>query len=269
MATGVLHNIGNALNSVNTSSGVAVDRLHRMKIDSVGKLRELLERPSEPWSEIFSGDERGRMVLSFVQSLEEHLRQEREKVLIEMAALRSGVDHVNGIVAAQQEFAQASGLTEEQDASEAIDYALRLCEAEFMRHHVVVTRAYLPAPRVRMDRHKAVQILVNLLRNAKDSLVQSRESDRRVNVGVRMSQTGQVQCLVSDNGAGIAPENLGRVFTMGFTTKKDGHGFGLHNSVLTATSMGGSLQVESAGPGGGATFIFTLPGVDTRCEPEI
>jgi PAS domain S-box-containing protein len=259
MATGVLHNIGNALNSVNTSSGLVTNRLHRMKIESVGKLRELLERKSEPWSEIFSTDERGRMVLSFVESLDLHLRQEREKVLLEMKSLRAGVDHVNGIVASQQEFAQASDLTEEQDASEAIEYALRLCEGEFLQHQVVVIREYLPAPRVRMDRHKAVQILVNLLRNAREALVDSRASDRRVHVGVRVTQPGQVQCFVSDNGAGIAPEHLARVFTMGFTTKKDGHGFGLHNSMLTATSMGGELQLEHAGPGGGATFVLSLP----------
>jgi signal transduction histidine kinase len=68
-----------------------------------------------------------------------------------------------------------------------------------------------------------------------------------------------VHIVVSDNGVGIAPETLVRVFEHGFTTKKDGHGFGLHGAALTAQELGGTLSAASEGPGRGATFTLDLP----------
>jgi len=78
-------------------------------------------------------------------------------------------------------------------------------------------------------------------------------------VGVRVSVGGRVQIYVTDNGVGIAAENLTRVFAFGYTTKKAGHGFGLHSSALAAREMGGSLVAQSDGPGQGATFVLELP----------
>ena len=64
---------------------------------------------------------------------------------------------------------------------------------------------------------------------------------------------------VTDNGEGIPKENLTRIFQHGFTTKKTGHGFGLHSGSNAAREMGGSLNVRSDGTGTGATFILELP----------
>ena len=259
IATGVLHNIGNALNSVNTSAGLVSHSVRQLKIDSVGRLDELLRRDSEPWGVLFSQDPRGRKVTDFVRTLDLHLKQGRDRILQEIRTLRDGVEHINQIVAAQQEFARASGLAELQTPSETLDYALRLCEAELLRHQIAIVRDYQPAPPIRLERHKVVQILVNLIRNAKDSLARAGRDEKRVTVGIRTAGSGEVRYFVADNGAGIAAEDLPRLFTMGFTTKKEGHGFGLHNSALTASSLGGSLQAESDGPGCGAVFFLNLP----------
>ncbi len=259
IATGILHNIGNALNSVNTSAGVITDELDKMKIDSVARIAALLTADDEAWRPHFADDPRGRKTVDFIRSLHAHLHQTRGDVLREIRALRDGVDHVNQVVAAQQQFAHVSGVVEDFDLFDAADYALRLCETELLRHQIVVERDYQSAPRVRLERHKAVQIIVNLIRNAKDALSHAPSSEKRLRVGVRTAPDGRAQCFVADNGVGISPENLGRVFSMGFTTKKSGHGFGLHNSALTASSLGGTLTVESAGLGEGATFILTLP----------
>jgi signal transduction histidine kinase len=64
---------------------------------------------------------------------------------------------------------------------------------------------------------------------------------------------------VEDNGIGIPPENLTRIFSHGFTTRPDGHGFGLHIGAINAREMGGSLSVASEGTGRGATFTLILP----------
>ncbi len=259
IATGVLHNIGNALNSVNVSAGVISDYVRRLKIDSVGKLEQLLVRDTEPWSATFANHPRGQQVVGFVHVLEEQLKSGRARILAEIEAMRNGVEHINHIVAAQQEFAQASGLTEVQDPAETMEYALRLYDAELLRHDITVTRDYRPTPPIRLERHKAVQVLLNLLRNAKESLTHCVRVDKHIRISVLSPAPDEVRFCVTDNGGGIAPEDLPRLFAMGFTTKKGGRGFGLHNSALTAASLGGSLRAESHGPGAGATFLFTLP----------
>lgn len=259
IATGILHNIGNGLNSVNTSAGVVSEKLHRMKIASVGRIEELLTGANEAWRHHFIEDERGRKIVDYARALSHQLEQSRADAVAELKSLRDGVEHVNQIVAAQQQFAQISGVVEDFEPSEAADYALRLCETELLRHGIAVTRDYQPAPRVRLERHKAIQILVNLIRNAKDALAHSDQPAKAVHIRIRTSANGQAQLVVQDNGVGIGTEALARMFTMGFTTKQGGHGFGLHNSALTATALGGSLQVESEGPGRGARFLLHLP----------
>jgi C4-dicarboxylate-specific signal transduction histidine kinase len=122
-----------------------------------------------------------------------------------------------------------------------------------------VKREFNEVPLVRVDRHKVLQILVNLVRNAKYALDAADRNDKVLTLGVAMNGTGCVKLVVRDNGVGIAPENLTRIFSHGFTTKKDGHGFGLHSGALAAKEMGGCLQAFSEGPGTGATFILELP----------
>ena len=68
-----------------------------------------------------------------------------------------------------------------------------------------------------------------------------------------------VEISVKDNGVGIPKENLRKIFQHGFTTRSDGHGFGLHGSAIAATQMHGSLSVDSAGDDQGATFVLRVP----------
>lgn len=259
VASGVLHNVGNALNSVNISVGMLNRAAASLKAESIGKLGQLLTAEGENWSGCFDRDDRGRNVVRFAASLEAHVQGCRKQILDELESLRTGVEHIHQIVIAQQEFAQLSGVVEEMVPTEPLEYALRLCESELLRHGVAVVRDYQPAPRVRIERHKAVQVLVNLLRNAKESLARANSSCKRITIGLRESSAGGVEYRIQDNGEGIAPEHLEKLFTLGFTTKRGGHGFGLHNSALAAKSVGGSLQATSDGLGAGACFLFTLP----------
>jgi signal transduction histidine kinase len=68
-----------------------------------------------------------------------------------------------------------------------------------------------------------------------------------------------VRIVVADNGVGIPKENLTRIFNHGFTTRKEGNGFGLHSGVLAAKEMGGRLVAAGEGTGHGATFTLKLP----------
>ena len=259
VATGVLHNLGNALNNVNTSASLAADRLRKSKAPGVGKAAQLLLEQGDRLAEFFATDPRGRQLPDYLQQLAALLQEERAGSLRELEALQDSVDHIKQIVAAQQSYAHVSGLVELAPPAELVEFALRISEASLTRHHVTVVREFSPAPNVNVERHKVLQILINMIRNAKEAMGESRRSEKQLVLGIRTSPEGRVQVYVTDNGIGIAPEDLTKVFSFGFTTKVDGHGFGLHTSANAAKEMGGTLTARSDGLGQGATFILELP----------
>ena len=143
--------------------------------------------------------------------------------------------------------------------SQLVDDSLQINAGALDRHQVKLARESEKVPQVLVDKHKVLQILVNLIRNAKYAVSEAERKDKQVTVRLFQHGEDHVRIQVSDNGVGIAPENLTRIFAHGFTTRKDGHGFGLHSGALAAKEMGGSLSVHSEGPGQGATFTLELP----------
>jgi two-component system, NtrC family, sensor kinase len=172
--------------------------------------------------------------------------------------LQRNVEHIKQIVGMQQAFATVSGTLEKLHLHNLVEDALRITSSSFARKQIEIVRCFDPVPEVLVDRHKVLQILVNLLANAGQAL-DGKLAGSRITLRVGMADGRFVRIAVCDNGLGIPPENLVRIFNHGFTTKKTGHGFGLHSSANAAKEMGGSLTVASDGPGTGATFALTLP----------
>lgn len=261
MATGILHNLGNALNSVNITTSLTVTRIRRSKVDSVQKIAQLLAQHHDQLPEFFSSDPRGRKLPSYLNELASHLIAERDEMLAELRGLQASVEHIKELVASQQKHARVIGVTEVVPASELVEYALRINEASLRRYDITVVREFSTVPLVKVERQKALQIISNLLTNARDALVECDRREKRISVGVRGAAGDRVQIFVTDNGVGIAPENLTRIFAFGFTTKTSGHGFGLHSSALAAAEMGGTVKATSEGVGHGATFVLELAAV--------
>jgi signal transduction histidine kinase len=180
-------------------------------------------------------------------------------MLAELDGLTKNVEHIKQIVAMQQSYSKLGGVRETLSLAEVVDDALQLNDAALGRHGVKVAREYEPLPPLALDRHKVLQILINLIRNAKYALDDANPPVKQLTIRLGRNGCNTVQVAVSDNGVGIAPENLTRIFQHGFTTRKDGHGFGLHNAALAAQEMGGTLRVHSDGTGRGATFTLELP----------
>jgi signal transduction histidine kinase len=201
------------------------------------------------------------MVPGFLGQLAEKLDSEQAAVLEELSALRSNVEHVKEIISMQQSYARVAGVFENIQLADLLEDTLRMNAGAFARHDVKVVRDYSVLPPVQTDKHKVLQILVNLVRNAKYACDDSSRSDKQVTLCATTGE-GRVRIAVIDNGVGIPPENLTRIFNHGFTTRKDGHGFGLHSGALAAKELGGSLTVRSEGPGLGAVFTLELP-----CQP--
>src|SRR6202050_2059190 len=152
---------------------------------------------------------------------------ERDVASAELAVLRGNVEHIKEIVAMQQSYARRSGVTDIVDIRTLVEDSLRMNEGAFSRHGVTLVRDFQEVPLITVDKHKVLQILVNVIRNAKYACDESGSAEKRVTVRVRAAN-GTMLIAVIDTGVGIPPENLERIFSHGFTTRKEGHGFGLH-----------------------------------------
>ena len=259
VATSVLHNVGNVLNSVNVSASVVEERIKNSGAARLGKVLALLRENERDLAAFLTRDDKGKQLVTFLETLHEHLAAEKADLLEEIKALVRNIEHIKEIVLMQQTYAKVAGVTEVVTASELLDDAFRMHSMAYERHAIQVSREYADAPALSVDRHKAIQILVNLLQNAKYACEANQSHDRRVTLRTGVAGSGRVRMEVTDNGIGIPPENLTRIFSHGFTTRKGGHGYGLHSGALAAREMGGSLTVHSDGVGKGACFVLELP----------
>ena len=259
VATGVLHNVGNVLNSVNVSAGIVMEKLRRSKAPKLAKAAALLTSQNGSLAEYLTKDPNGQKLPGYLSKLGEFFVSENAELLAEVDQLGRNIEHIKEVVAMQQSYAKVSGVFENLPAHRLVEDAIAMNIGAFERHGVVVDRQFSNVPLVRVDRHKVLQILINLLRNAKYALDESGRTDKRITISVFAANDRSVHIVVVDNGIGISAENLTRIFAHGFTTREAGHGFGLHSGALAAHAMGGSLSVTSAGTGHGAAFTLELP----------
>jgi signal transduction histidine kinase len=258
IATNVIHNVGNVLNSVNVSAGVASDNVRKSRVESLGRVVALLKEHEGNLGEFLTIDPKGRQLPAFLGQLSEYYLTAQKTTLAELETLQENIGHIRDIVTMQQNYAKVSGIKEIVSVSDLVEDSLRMNDIALVRHHIEVVREFEEVPPVNTDKHKVLQILVNLIRNAKYACEEAERPGGRLTLRVR-NVDGRVEISVKDNGVGIPPENLTRIFNHGFTTRKDGHGFGLHSSALAAKEIGGSLRVQSDGPGQGAIFTLELP----------
>jgi signal transduction histidine kinase len=269
VATGVLHNVGNVLNSVGVSATVVCDRLRQSEVDDLRKAAAMLQDKNGHLSSFLTDDPKGQLLPDYLGKASELLVTDRDELVVEMAAILRHIEHIKEIVAMQQAYAKVFGVLEPVAPAALIEDALIMNSEALERHGIRVIQAVDEnAPLALVDRHKVLQILINILRNAKYAMDQQAPEEKRLEIQVNQRTEGKVTISVRDNGVGIAPENLTRIFGHGFTTKKDGHGFGLHSGALAAKQMNGSLSVYSAGAGQGATFTLELPAAPASGAPQ-
>ena len=259
VATGVLHNVGNVLNSVNVSATIVGDHLRELRISQIGELVSVLEDHRNELSDFVTNDPRGQRVLPYMGSLARHMEQERDQLGKEVASLAQHITHIKGIVAMQQTYARSSGVYEKIALTDLMEDALSITRPTMERHGVALHIESEDLPPITTDRHKVLQILLNLMRNAKDAVKESGSPNRQITIRMLRVSEERIAICVADNGIGIPQANLVRIFSHGFTTKRDGHGFGLHSGALAAKQLGGSLTAESHGTNAGATFTLELP----------
>ena len=259
MVSNVLHNVGNVLNSVGVATSTMRQRISKSRIKSLSNIAALIKERGEGVGEYLTRDPQGRKVPAFLCSLSDHLSKEQLDFSKDLQALERHVQHVRDIIHLQQDYSRTRGLTEPGHLVTIIEDALQLCREQIAKHDIRVEKDYLSLPECWMDRHKLLQILINLFTNACNAVIANETGTGTIRVALKRTGPAHACIEVIDNGVGIAAENLTRIFQHGFTTRAEGHGFGLHSSAIAAAELGGSLRAESKGVGKGATFIIDLP----------
>jgi signal transduction histidine kinase len=259
VAINVLHNVGNALNSVNTSAGLATRILQTSKSGGLAKAVEMMNAHADDLGAFLTYNEKGKLLPTYLGKLADTLATEQQRTLEELKQLTKNVDHIKEIVATQQSYAGMVSVIEIVHVPDLLEDALRMNADSFMRHQVTVVKEYGEIPPLSLDKHRILLILLNLLSNAKQIMSGITDRLHQITLSARITKDNHLQISVKDEGTGIAPENLTRIFGHGFTTRKDGHGFGLHSCALAAKEMKGSLTAYSDASGKGATFTLEIP----------
>ena len=210
---------GNVLNSVNVSASIVSERIKKSKCAGLARVAALLSEHA-PDLTTFLTSSQGRHLPVYLQELAADLIAERDAASAELAVLRGNVEHIKEIVAMQQSYARRGGVTDMVDIRTLVEDSLRMNEGAFSRHGVTLVRDFQEVPLITVDKHKVLQILVNVIRNAKYACDESGSAEKRVTVRVR-AVDGTMLIAVIDTGVGIPPENLERIFSHGFTTRKE------------------------------------------------
>jgi signal transduction histidine kinase len=266
VATGVLHSVGNVLNSLGVAASMLQSRLKESRVANLERAAKMMAEQGSHLGEFLEQDPRGRELPGYLRQLGEHLASENRSLCDEAQAVVTHVEHIGKIIAAQQSYARRGGRLEELDVRELIEHALLMHFATGPQ--VAVRREFRGVGRAMVDRHRLLQILGNLLSNARHALRDKAHGPRELMVRLRPVPPGSFAIDVEDTGAGISAESMRRLFEFGFTTKKDGHGFGLHASAILAKEMGGELTARSDGLDRGACFTVRLPVAATDAEPQ-
>ena len=257
IATGVLHNVGNVLNSVNVSVTLLSERVAKSKVNNVSKLAELMQEHSDVFMEI-ADHPKLQKVPQYVTLLSESLSGERTELSDEIRNLVDKVQHIKNIISAQQNYARHVTFNETIDLHHLIEDLLSMHGPVIQKHKLQIQRDFGTLPPVTVEKSKLLQVLDNLIKNATEAMASSAGEQHQLTVRSR-EEDGRAVVTVTDSGHGIDANDLENVFRFGFTTKSSGNGFGLHSAAIAMSDIGGSISVASEGPGRGATFTVMVP----------
>ena len=245
--------------SAGVTTSTIVETVRNLRTDNLTRVTAMLEDHKDDLGEFLANDDQGQKLQPYLSQLAKNLSHDNNKLNDEINNLSEHMQHIIEIINLQQSYSKTAGITEIVNPCDIMEDALRMNSGALMRHSVEVKQEFEALPPVSIDRHKVLQILTNLISNAKYALIKNDRSDKILTLRMKSEGPDCIRFEVVDNGTGIDKEDINRIFSYGFTTKKDGHGFGLHTGALAAKEMGGSLHAHSQGRGKGALFTLELP----------
>jgi len=268
ITTGILHNAGNILNSINIDTNILEQILDKSKVDSIIKIADLLTKQKKQLVQYIQTNPKAEQLPSLLLKIGILTSQQNKDFKIKLQELKNNIDHITQIINTQLSHKSFTGYTEKITIDEIISDAIKILEPSIINHHIILINKKANLPPTPLDRHKVLQILINLLKNAKDSLKETTNNNKTITIEAYKSATKQMTITITDTGMGISKQKLNSIFNLGYTSKKDGHGFGLHSAANAAREMKGDLTVTSKGINKGATFILQLPFIEENLNSE-
>ncbi|MCP4474688.1 MAG: hypothetical protein GY821_09030, partial [Gammaproteobacteria bacterium] len=261
IATSVLHNIGNVLNSASVSIALAQEKFDGSVLEKFQVLIDLINAHHESLGDYLTNDEKGKLIPEYLMLIAAKLTEQDKAIKDEIANVDTHLQHIKEVVAMQQSLSKPAKFCEQVLLVDLIDAALKMSGCDERKKSITLEKDYKISPTMTTDRTKVIEILVNLFRNSQQAMKSNALQEVNVmNIVIDQDEVDKmVRITVSDNGSGISPEHKVKIFSCNFTTKPDGHGVGLHASANLAKELGGSLQLEESVPGEGATFSLLLP----------
>jgi signal transduction histidine kinase len=260
VASSVLHNVGNVLNSINVSTDILLKTLKKPMVGDVCRIASLFHEHQHNLQDFLTADPKGKQIPSYLGLVAESLSGSHQTVQGELDSLVKKIDYIKQVIMSQQDIARAGNIREPASAEDLVEQALLMALPEPETCQIQIVREYGQVPTMMTDRYQVSQVLVNLITNAKNAMVEHSGNMRRLTLRIGVPSAGAcARFEVIDTGCGIKPEHLLRLFTQGFTTRKTGHGLGLHSSAIIVKNLGGTLHAQSAGEGCGAIFTLDLP----------
>jgi len=259
VAADVLHNVGNVLNSINVSATVIREKITNSELAGLEKVAGIINEHTDDLGTFLTEHPQGKHIPVYLTEVSKCLQDEQTDIISKLQVLTDNIQHIKDIVNMQQSYAKVSGVKVQTSLSKLVEDAIQINSAGLERHGTRLIREFEELPDVEIDKQKVLQVLVNLINNAKYALSGSNREEKLLTIRIYKHNEDCFRIEVADNGVGIPKDNLTKIFRYGFTTKKDGLGFGLHSSALVSKEIGGSLTVYSKGVGQGATFTLELP----------
>ena len=258
VATGVLHNVGNVLNSVNVSASLLLQSSNDDTFSFLSKASDLINQKADDLPTFFRQDTRGKNFPVFFDKLARSFEKLQDSQIDELNSIVKHVDHIKKIIATQQANAIGAGLYEPVDPTELFEDTVNVVEADEPLRDIQIHRNYSFTEKFDTNKHTMLQVLLNLVKNSVRALRQSEKQEKVITLEIK-DDNEFIYFSVTDNGIGISKENQAKLFQHGFTTSSDGHGFGLHSCANSIQQMGGSVSCQSSGAGQGAKFMVRVP----------
>lgn len=259
IATSVLHNIGNVLNSLSVSSEIINNIIFNTKISNLMNISELMKEHKDNLGHYLTMDPKGKLIPAYLESLAMYWIEEKKDLNLNLSSLNTHIQHIKEIVAKQQSLTGKFGVVQPVLFSDLLDDAVSIVFSGIENKGAKIHRNYQYFNKVLVDKVSYLEILINLIGNAKDSLEVSNQVEKQIILSIELKSPDTLTITIEDNGSGIAPENFQKLFNYGFTTKRMGSGIGLHASILSIREMGGDIKAYSEGVGKGAKFVLEIP----------
>jgi serine/threonine protein kinase/signal transduction histidine kinase len=258
IATGVLHNVGNILNSLSVSSEIIIKTLEKSELEGLTQANKLLSKNLDNIADFIANTPKGKKLAQFYLSVGDMMVDEHQTLKNEATSLMEKISITKNVVSTQQSYARAGFLVEKVNLADIVESSVSIQLGSLVKHGIQVQKIFNQVPDIVVQKTKLLHVLMNIIKNGKEAMEENELENKIISIEIGGNKE-TIYIKISDNGKGVKPENLNKIFNHGFTTKDDGHGFGLHTCANAMTEMGGSIKVFSEGLGKGATFVLEFP----------